>query len=415
MQVRAAFRAAALAVALTTLATLTTVAGPAAADPPGAPSTQDIQRGKDLVAQRAQQVADARAKVAATTAQLATLGQAAEIAVEHYNEAQVKLAGARKREQTSRLVLAAAQKRVDEAQQRMNGFVAAAYMSGGDLVQLNTLISADAPQTFLRKMSSLDAVSKRQRDAVGALSGARAYQHVLLREAQSITQQTQQAAAAADAARHTAEDKVARQQAVVSQLQAAQNHLEDLLAGAQANVQRLERARQAAIARQQALERQRAIEAARRAAEAAARQPLVIEGGNPGAVAVRWAMKELGVPYAWGGGDANGPTYGIGYGSSSYGFDCSGLTLFAYAHAGIYLDHWTGSQWNSGRHVDRSQLQPGDLVFFATDTTNPDTIHHVAIYIGNGRMIEAPYTGSYVRISSAFRPDYIGAVRPYAG
>jgi len=95
VQVRAAFRAAALAVALTTLATLTTVAGPAAADPPGAPSTQDIQRGKDLVAQRAQQVADARAKVAATTAQLATLGQAAEIAVEHYNAAQLTLAGAR--------------------------------------------------------------------------------------------------------------------------------------------------------------------------------------------------------------------------------------------------------------------------------------------------------------------------------
>lgn len=415
MQVRAALRGAALAAALTTLATLTTVAGPAAADPPGAPSTQDIQHGKDLVAQRAQQVADARAKVATTTAQLTSLGQAAEIAVEHYNEAQVKLGDARKREQTSRLVLAAAQKRVDEAQQRMNGFVAAAYMSGGNFAQLDTLISADGPSTFLRKMSSLDAVSKRQRDAVGALAGARAYQHVMLREAQSITEQTQQATAIADQARHAAEDKVAKQQSLVNQLQADQNHLEDLLAGAQANVQRLERARQAAIARQQALERQRAIEAARLAAAAAARQPLVVESGDPGGVAVRWAMKELGVPYAWGGGDANGPTYGIGYGSTSYGFDCSGLTLFAYAHAGIYLDHWTGSQWNAGRHVSRGELRPGDLLFFATDTSNPDTIHHVGIYIGNGRMIEAPYTGSYVRISNAFRPDYIGAVRPYAG
>jgi cell wall-associated NlpC family hydrolase len=60
-----------------------------------------------------------------------------------------------------------------------------------------------------------------------------------------------------------------------------------------------------------------------------------------------------------------------------------------------------------------SSIRPGDLVFFATNTSDPNTIHHVGIYIGNGEMVEAPHTGAYVRISSIWRPDLIGAVRPY--
>jgi peptidoglycan DL-endopeptidase RipA len=57
-------------------------------------------------------------------------------------------------------------------------------------------------------------------------------------------------------------------------------------------------------------------------------------------------------------------------------------------------------------------LRPGDLVFFAHNPSNPSTIHHVGIYIGNGQMVEAPFTGARVRISPAFRPDYAGATRP---
>jgi cell wall-associated NlpC family hydrolase len=80
---------------------------------------------------------------------------------------------------------------------------------------------------------------------------------------------------------------------------------------------------------------------------------------------------------------------------------------------GVHLDHWTGDQWNEGAHVSRADLRPGDLVFFAYNTSDPATIHHVGMYIGNGQMVEAPYTGANVRISSYARPDYIGAVRPY--
>jgi peptidoglycan DL-endopeptidase RipA len=87
--------------------------------------------------------------------------------------------------------------------------------------------------------------------------------------------------------------------------------------------------------------------------------------------------------------------------------------MYAYAHAGVSIDRFTGDQWNEGAHLRRDQLRPGDLVFFAYDTSNPATIHHVGMYIGNGEMVEAPHTGANVQISSYARPDYIGAVRPY--
>jgi cell wall-associated NlpC family hydrolase len=108
---------------------------------------------------------------------------------------------------------------------------------------------------------------------------------------------------------------------------------------------------------------------------------------------VQWAYNELGKPYQWG---AAGPD----------SFDCSGLTQYVWGKAGVYLDHYTGSQWNQGQHVEASQLQPGDLVFFGSD------LHHVGIYVGNGNMIEAPHTGANVRVSPYNRPDYAGAVRP---
>ena len=93
------------------------------------------------------------------------------------------------------------------------------------------------------------------------------------------------------------------------------------------------------------------------------------------------------------------------------GYDCSGLTMQAYAAAGISLAHYTGAQWDEGLHVSQAQLQPGDLVFFATNTNDPSTIHHVGIYIGNGQMVDAPATGEQIGIHNAFRPDYIGAVQ----
>lgn len=138
-------------------------------------------------------------------------------------------------------------------------------------------------------------------------------------------------------------------------------------------------------------------------------------GSSAAQTAIYWAFQEIGVPYSWGGGDESGPTYGFAQGAGTRGFDCSGLTMFAYGHTGIHLGHYTGSQYDVGRRVSNfGDLQPGDLMFFATDTGNSATIHHVSIYIGGGNMIEAPHTGDVVKVSPARSSDFIGGTRPWA-
>lgn len=114
------------------------------------------------------------------------------------------------------------------------------------------------------------------------------------------------------------------------------------------------------------------------------------------------AKSQIGMPYAWGGGDANGPTKGIRDGGvadsfgdyNKVGFDCSGLTMYAFAGAGISLPHFTGYQYQKGTQVPASEMQRGDLIFYG-----PGASEHVAIYLGDGTMIEAPQSGSNVQIS----------------
>jgi cell wall-associated NlpC family hydrolase len=121
------------------------------------------------------------------------------------------------------------------------------------------------------------------------------------------------------------------------------------------------------------------------------------------AAAVRFAYSELGKPYKW------GATGELGF------YDCSGLMLRAYEKGGITLPRTSRQQWYAGARVWQvSQMLPGDLVFYAYNTADPATIHHVGIYIGAGNMIDAPYTGANVRITPFLRGDFIGAVRPTA-
>ncbi len=117
-----------------------------------------------------------------------------------------------------------------------------------------------------------------------------------------------------------------------------------------------------------------------------------ISGDTLGEQALRWALTRLGDMYVWGGA---GPNV----------FDCSGLVMWAYAHVGISLEHFTGDQWNEGEHISRSQLQPGDLVFFFAD------ISHVGMYVGNGMMVDAPTFGQPVQIQPVMWNVYVGAVR----
>jgi peptidoglycan DL-endopeptidase CwlO len=121
--------------------------------------------------------------------------------------------------------------------------------------------------------------------------------------------------------------------------------------------------------------------------------PYIAPAGNSiGAQALRHALTRLGAPYIWG---AAGP----------HAFDCSGLVMWSYAQVGISLLHFTGDQWNEGVHIPRSQLQPGDLVFFFAD------LGHVGMYIGNGMMVDAPTFGQPVQVQPVFWNAFVGAVR----
>lgn len=111
-----------------------------------------------------------------------------------------------------------------------------------------------------------------------------------------------------------------------------------------------------------------------------------------GAQALQQALTRRGDPYVWG---AAGPS----------AFDCSGLVVWAFAQEGISLPHYTGDLWNSGVHVPRADLEPGDLVFFFPD------ISHVGIYLGNGLMVDAPDFGETVRVEPVYWSAFVGAVR----
>ncbi|MFI6788746.1 C40 family peptidase [Nonomuraea sp. NPDC050383] len=126
------------------------------------------------------------------------------------------------------------------------------------------------------------------------------------------------------------------------------------------------------------------------------------------------ALDQLGTPFSWGGGSSSGPTRGVGRGAGTTGFDCSGLTLYAWSKAGVKLGHYTGSQFRQGRRVSLADLRRGDLVFFGGGAGDPT---HVGLYLGEGIMIHAPRTGDVVRRTSFlqsthYRPLYRGAVRP---
>ena len=149
-------------------------------------------------------------------------------------------------------------------------------------------------------------------------------------------------------------------------------------------------------------------------------------GGQSAAAAgaVARALTQVGVPYSWGGGDASGPTMGICTAGAAWddcrvrGFDCSGLTVYAYAGEGISLPHQTQAIWAMfASHItDRAALLPGDLLLISSNGALSG-IHHVAIWLGDDQVVEAPESGSPVRVKSGFWASdnglhFLGAVRP---
>jgi cell wall-associated NlpC family hydrolase len=112
-------------------------------------------------------------------------------------------------------------------------------------------------------------------------------------------------------------------------------------------------------------------------------QPAPPAATSAATIAVRVALEQVGKPYQWAGAGPNS-------------FDCSGLVMYAWAHAGVALPHYTVSQYEDTTRISRSQLQPGDLVFYDTgDGAEPG---HVTMYIGNGQIVTADEPGTVIRV-----------------
>jgi cell wall-associated NlpC family hydrolase len=393
-----------LSVAMAALLTSVALAPtPAAASHGGGPSAAAVARSQREVASREHQVRAAATAVADAKGELSRLNVSAEVAFEAYDGARVKLAAARHAVRTAHLVLSGAHRAVASGQAKVAQFATAAYESGG-LSSVDAYLAPGGPAELVSRVGAIQAISGSEHTTLERLDAAQIYQGVVSRQAEAVAATAAADAAAANRARVAAAAAVSRQRTVLSHLRQRQATLASLLTQAKSQASRLARARLVAIARARAA----AIARANAARATTAPSPYSnASGSTAGTVsastevtALQDAESQIGKPYQWG---AAGPNT----------YDCSGLAMWAYDLVGVHLEHFTGDQWNEGAHVSRSQLRPGDLVFFATNTSDPATIHHVGLYVGGGEMVDAPFTGADVRYDSMERPDYIGAVRPY--
>jgi len=407
-------------VAASLLLMLSVGAGQAVAVPPPPPNPSDgqIGAGKADANAKATKVGQLTNQVAQAQAQLDQLQNDVELKMEDANRALVDLqtaqdaaAQAKADADAAKAAADSASKDITDARKDLDEFAAASYRQGTTLGSMSAYIGSKNPDDMLQRAQLLEAVGASNLDALDTMEVARtekANKDSAARQALDIANQKQADAMAAkdtaDAASAAAEQAQNSQTAATQQLQSQKDAAESQLAAAQANVTGLQGQRQAYLDWLKA----------KQAEEAAENQPPPPSGGGGGvalppasgnvqAVIAR-AMSQLGVPYAWGGGNASGPTRGIHDGGvadlygdyNKIGFDCSGLMIYAFAAAGKRLPHYSGYQATAGRRVPLSQKAPGDMLFWATR----GQIHHVALYIGGNKMIEAPFSGSHVRIAS---------------
>lgn len=324
---------------------------------------------------------------------------------------QAEVLEARIREQGSRLSIAGedyneARVQRELLQDRAEGARSLVVTAEKQWAGLRAQLGRRARMLYMHPGAALDALLGAE--SLGDVARARVYgAEVLLTDtklvmkAEKARHEVLERARALDDLRGQAErkaDELASKRAQVERELSAQRSLLGEVKGDIAAIIAAEQARQAAAA--QAAAQAASSSAAPPAASAPKVAPVEAEPtGPPPAVrasagkAVETARAQIGKPYEWG---AAGPN----------SFDCSGLTSYAWAAAGVSLPHSSRAQYSSLPHVARSQIQPGDLLFYG----NP--IHHVGIYEGGGVMINAPETGENVRRDSISRSDYVGAARP---
>jgi cell wall-associated NlpC family hydrolase len=277
----------------------------------------------------------------------------AEVASERYNDAKLEL-----QELNRDLVsLKADQNRQDQrlgtVQEQVKDSIVRQY-EGESLSAVGQVVVSNDPKAFLSQLSTMSAYD----DLQGQLFENYSTELKALDIRRSATEK--RAAEVASLKKQLAEDKAT---------------VDDKLSQAKDLLGKLEAEQRAALT-----------------SRSTTRTPSVPASGNAGA-ALSYAMAQVGDAYVYG---AAGPD----------AFDCSGLTMMAWAQAGVSLPHSSSAQYNSGPHVSESELQPGDLVFYYSP------ISHVGMYIGNGMIVNAENPSAGVKVTSLHAMPYVGAVRP---
>lgn len=417
----------------------------AAADPVY-PSKSQVAKAKSAVATTSGKIASLDAQYVAASARLAQVQDRAAAAAEAYNGARYELDKRSAETTAAKKRAAQAQQVADSAGLQVRRYAASVYQQGGNLGELEAYLSSTGPQDLMDRATALEAVSDARAQNLQKAAAASIVADTMRQQAAQAEAAQAKAARAAEAARNAAQSQADEAKATATQIQKQQSSLttqlatlrktsvtlerqrqDGLAAAAAARAAAAEAARQARLAAERAqaartaAAKRAARAAAARAAEEAARQKAAAEAAelaasqnhprptpqpdnppppppstNGGVSAVlAYARAQVGKPYQWGGDGPNS-------------FDCSGLTMRAWQRAGVNLSHYTGAQWGETARVAISDLRPGDLVFYGSSGADS---HHVGLYVGDGQMIEAPYTGANVRYASIYRSDLV----PYGG
>ena len=335
------------------------------------------------------QIGSKRAEAQQVLAQIQAMDAQMEKAVEAYNAANVRLDQIKHDLEVNQARLQTAKKNLVKARAQVSARLVALYTSD-EPDTLSIIFGASSLGDLIERIDSANRIADE--DARIAAEVKQYRNEVQTRQQALVKAQAEQEKVVAE--------RAAQRASVQSQLaerQALYSSIKDQIAQLEA-AERARQARLAAQARAAAKKQQSAP------APAPAPAPSSSSGGSSGSSApppathssvVSIALQYLGVPYVWGG-------------ASPSGFDCSGLTMYAYAKVGVYLPHNAAMQYGMGTPVSRSQLAPGDLVFFSG-------LSHVGMYIGGGRFVHAPHTGDVVKISSLsedwYAATYVGARR----